>query len=99
MICFGLSFTGLHFTTTDNQVSQRSVDYLVKLIDFYGDIGGKTIHNNPDETEPSHEVVRKYFDHIHHGHFQNMDGTLVTSDAIPLEYIQVFGVLKEIKKR
>ncbi len=171
---FGLPFTGLHFTTPDKHVRQRCINYLVKLIDFCGDIGGNTIvwgspnqrgtingitlhdalqyfadglskvadhaqqrdieiliepistrdtdivntladaveivekinhpaissmfdfHNTLDETEQSHELVRKYFDHIHHVHFQNMDGGLVTSDTIPREYIQVFEVLKDL---
>jgi D-psicose/D-tagatose/L-ribulose 3-epimerase len=164
---------GLHFTTPDNNVRQRSVEYLVKLIDFCGDMGGEVMifgspnqrgttqgatvqealniyidglaqvadhaqqrgvmilveplpgsatdvvntmseamyvvnkighpaistmfdfHNTLDESEPLHELVRKYYDNIEHVHFQNMDGTLVTTDAIPQKFIPVFEVLKE----
>jgi len=32
---------GLHFTTPDDQLRQKSVDYLGKLIDFCGDLGGE----------------------------------------------------------
>ena len=165
---------GLHFTTPDNQVRQRTVNYLVELIDFCADMGGEPMifgspnqrsttggatqqeavdyfvdglaqvadhaqqrnvkilveplgseqtdvvntlaealevvnrvdhpaissmfdfHNTPDETLPLHELVQKYFDHIHHVHFQNMDGTLVTADDIPQEFIPVFEVLNEL---
>jgi sugar phosphate isomerase/epimerase len=47
IVCPGLHWLfvpppqGLHFTTPDNQLRQRSVDYLVKLIDFCGDLGGE----------------------------------------------------------
>jgi sugar phosphate isomerase/epimerase len=34
---------GLHFTTPDNQLRQKSVDYLVKLIEFCGDLGGEVM--------------------------------------------------------
>lgn len=166
--------TGLHFTTPDNQVRQRTVNYLVELIDFCADMGGEPMifgspnqrsttggatqqeavdyfvdglaqvadhaqqrnvkilvealgseqtdvvntlaeamevvnrvdhpaistmfdfHNTPDETEPLDVLVRKYFPHIEHVHFQNMDGTLVTADDIPQEFIPVFEVLKEL---
>ena len=179
IVCAGLHWLfvappkGLHFTTPDNNVRQRSVEYLVKLIDFCGDMGGEVMifgspnqrgttqgatvqealnnyidglaqvadhaqqrgvkilveplpgnatdvvntmseamyvvnkighpaistmfdfHNTLDETEPLHELVRKYYDHIEHIHFQNMDGTLVTADAIPQKFIPVFEVLNE----
>ncbi len=165
---------GLHFTTPDNQVRQRTVNYLVELIDFCGDMGGEAMifgspnqrsttggatrqeavdyfvdglarvadhaqqrnvkilvealgseqtdvvntlaeamevvnrvdhpaistmfdfHNTPDETEPLEVLVRKYFPHIEHVHFQNMDGTLVESDNIPEKFIPVFEELKRL---
>lgn len=34
---------GLHFTTPDNQLRQKSVDYLIKLIEFCGDLGGEVM--------------------------------------------------------
>lgn len=34
---------GLHFTTPDQALRQKSVDYLDKLIDFCGDLGGKVM--------------------------------------------------------
>lgn len=165
---------GLHFTTPDNNVRQRSVNYLSELIDFCGDMGGEVLvfgspnqrgttlgasvdealnyfidglaqvadhaqqrnvkilleplpgsstdvvntsseamdivnkidhpaistmfdfHNTTDETEPLEVIVRKYYNHIDHIHFQNMDGTVVLHDAIPQKYIPVFKVLKEL---
>jgi D-psicose/D-tagatose/L-ribulose 3-epimerase len=179
IVCSGLHWLfvappeGLHFTTPDNTVRQRSVDYLVKLIDFCGDMGGEFMifgsprqrgstggatvqealdnyvdglarvadhaqqrnvkilveplpsqdtdvvntmseamvvvnrighpaistmfdfHNTLDETKPLDELVRQYYDNIEYVHFQNMDGTLVTADAIPQNFIPVFEVLKE----
>ena len=53
-------------------------------------------HNTLDETEPMEDLVRKYFDNIEHVHFQNMDGTVVTTDAIPQKFIPVFEALKEL---
>lgn len=181
IVCAGLHWlfvappAGLHFTTPDDKVRGRSVDYLVKLIDFCGDMGGEAMifgsprqrnttggatreeavnyfvdglarvadhaqqrnvkvlvealgseqtnvvntlaeavevvnrvghpaissmfdfHNTPDETEPLHELIRKYYDYIEHVHVQNMDGTLITTDEIPPEYIPAFEVLKEKK--
>ena len=47
IVCPGLHWLfvappkGLHFTTPDDQLRQRSVDYLAKLIDFCGDLGGE----------------------------------------------------------
>ncbi len=167
--------TGLHFTTPDNQQRQKTVDYLVALIDFCGDLGGPVMifgsprqrstvegisvedarnnfadglaqvadhaaqrnvkilvealskdqtdvvntledaveivnkvnhpairsmfdfHNTADETEPLHELVRNYYPYIEHVHVQNMDGTLITTDAIPENYIPAFEVLKELE--
>jgi sugar phosphate isomerase/epimerase len=164
----------LHFTTPDDQLRQRSVDYLDSLIDFCGDLGGKVMifgspnqrsttqgltvqeamdyfadglaqvadhaqkrnvkilvepltkdqtnvintlgeamkvvnkvnhpaistmfdfHNTADETEPMDELIRKYYNHIHHIHFQDMDGTLMSPDEIPQQFIRVFQVLKNL---
>jgi sugar phosphate isomerase/epimerase len=47
IVCAGLHWLfvpppqGLHFTTPDGQVRQKSIDYLNKLIDFCGDLGGE----------------------------------------------------------
>lgn len=165
---------GLHFTTPDDQLRKRSVDYLDSLIDFCGDLGGEVMifgspgqrstteglsvqeamdyfadglsrvadhaqergvkilveplssdqtdvvntladamkivnqvnhpaiatmfdfHNTPDETEPFDVLVRKYADHIHHVHFQAMDGTLMSPADLTPEYLRVFEVLKEL---
>jgi sugar phosphate isomerase/epimerase len=178
--CIGLHWLlspppkGLHFTTPDDQLRQRSVDYLDALVDFCGDLGGKVMifgspsqrsttngatveeamnyfaeglarvadharerdvkilvepltsnqtdvvntmsdamkivnkvdhpaistmfdfHNTADETEPMHELVRKYYDQIDHIQFQDMDGTLMSTDEITEEYVQVFQVLNEL---
>ena len=180
IVCAGLHWLfvapphGLHFTTPDNELRKRSVDYLVKLIDFCGDLDGEIMvfgspnqrgtsqglsiqeatnyfidglaqvadhakdrnvkilieplptnstdvvntfaeamtmvhkidhpaiatmfdfHNTLDETEPLPQLIRKYYPYIHHVHVQNMDGTLITSDAIPQDFIPVFEVLKEL---
>lgn len=49
IVCAGLHWlfvappAGLHFTTPDTTLRQKSVDYLNKLIDFCGDMGGKAM--------------------------------------------------------
>jgi len=178
--CLGLHWLlspppkGLHFTTPEDRLRQRSVDYLDALVDFCGDLGGKVMifgspgqrsttqgltveeamnyfadglaqvadharerevkilveplssdqtdvvntlddamkivnqvdhpaistmfdfHNTVDETEPMHELIRKYYDHIHHIQFQDMDGTLMNTNEITPEFVKVFEVLKKL---
>ncbi len=49
IVCAGLHWlfvappAGLHFTTPDAALRQKSVDYLDKLIDFCGDMGGESM--------------------------------------------------------
>jgi D-psicose/D-tagatose/L-ribulose 3-epimerase len=49
IVCAGLHWLfvpppqGLHFTTPDQSLRQRSVDYLDRLIDFCGDMGGEVM--------------------------------------------------------
>lgn len=53
-------------------------------------------HNTPDETEPFHVLIEKYFDHIGHVHVQEMDGTyLGTGDAVN-SYVKAFQTLKDL---
>ncbi len=178
--CIGLHWLlspppeGLHFTTPDDALRQRSVDYLDKLIDFCGDLGGKVMifgspnqrstvegvtveeamdyfadglvgvadhaaerdvkilvepltkdqtdvvntleeamtvvnkvdhpaistmfdfHNTADETKPMHELIRDYYDHIHHIQFQDMDGSLMSPDEITPEFVRAFEELQRL---
>lgn len=42
--------TGLHLTAPDESVRRRSADYLKKLVDFCGDLGGKVmVHGSPKQ--------------------------------------------------
>ncbi len=49
IVCAGLHWLfvpppqGLHFTTSDESLRQRSVNYLDKLVDFCGDMGGEVM--------------------------------------------------------
>jgi D-psicose/D-tagatose/L-ribulose 3-epimerase len=56
---------GLHITTPDNSVRQKTVDYLDKLIDFCGDLGGPCmVFGSPDQRSTmgiSVEEAKKYF--------------------------------------
>jgi D-psicose/D-tagatose/L-ribulose 3-epimerase len=166
---------GLHFTTLDDQIRNKSIDYLNKLIDFCGDLNGEVMvfgspaqrgttsglsikestnyfadglakvadhakerdvkilieplsknqtevvntvkeavevvkkinhpaissmfdfHNTLDETEPKTELIEKYYEYIHHIHVQNMNGSVVMHDDIPVELISVIKKLKELK--
>ena len=54
-------------------------------------------HNSVDETEPFSDLIQKYYRYIHHVHVQNMDGSLIMSDKIPQEYVQIFELLKKLK--
>ncbi len=180
IVCAGLHWLfvappeGLHFTTPDEQLRLRSIDYLKRLIDFCADMEGEIMvfgspnqrgsidgltaqeatenykdglakvadhaqsrkvkilieplpkkdtdvintlaeamrivnelnhpaistmfdfHNSIDETEPFDVLVKKYYDNIDHVHVQNMDGTVITKDSIPDEFIAVFKLLKEM---
>jgi sugar phosphate isomerase/epimerase len=163
---------GLHFTTPDAAVRQRSIAYLDELIDFCSDLGGPymifgspkqrntvgtsieeakkyfaeglarvadhaeergvkiliealgkrttdvvntlaealalakqinhpAIHimfdfnNTVDETEPYDVLLRKYFNHIHHVHVQEIGGKhLGTGNAVN-DYVKAFQTLKD----
>lgn len=165
---------GLHFTSSKDKIRNKSVDYLFKLIDFCGDMGGKIMvfgspgqrgtshgisiqeainyfavglskvadhakdrdvqilieplpknstdvvntleeaikivdkinhpsissmfdfHNTLDETDAMPVLIRKYYKHINHVHVQNMDGTLISSDNIPEDFIPVFKALRDL---
>jgi sugar phosphate isomerase/epimerase len=56
---------GLHFTTPDTAVRQKTVDYLDKLIDFCGDLGGPCmVFGSPDQRGTMGipiEEAKKYF--------------------------------------
>ncbi|NLO03571.1 MAG: sugar phosphate isomerase/epimerase [Bacteroidales bacterium] len=180
IVCAGLHwlFTppphGLHFTTSNKELRQKSINYLDQLIDFCGDLGGEVMvfgspgqrgttggvtvreatdyfadglaqvadhakdrkvtilieslplsstdvvntleeaveivnkighpsissmfdfHNTLDETEPWTDLIKKYYDNIKHIHVQNMDGTLIRTDAIPGDFIPVFQTLRDL---
>lgn len=165
---------GLHFTTPDASVRNRTVNYLDSLIDFCGDLGGSVMifgspnqrsttggatvedaqkyfaeglasvadharergvkilveplssdqtdvvnttaeameivnavdhpaiqtmfdfHNTPDETEPFHVLIEKYFDYIHHVHVQEMDGTYLGTGNAVNDYVKAFQTLKDL---
>jgi sugar phosphate isomerase/epimerase len=53
-------------------------------------------HNTLDETEPWTDLIKKYYDNIKHIHVQNMDGTLIRTDAIPGDFIPVFQTLRDL---
>jgi sugar phosphate isomerase/epimerase len=63
IVCPGLHWLfvpppqGLHFTTPDDQLRQKSVDYLVKLIDFCGDLGGEImVFGSPSQRATSRGI-------------------------------------------
>ena len=71
LVCAGLHWllapppAGLHFTTPDEAVRAKSVDYLNELIDFCGDLGGKAlIFGSPKQRNTvgiSIDEAKKYF--------------------------------------
>lgn len=164
---------GLHFTTPDDVVRNKTVAYFHRLIDFCGDLGGRYMifgspkqrnaigisideakknfaeglaevadhaqergvkiliellgeaatnvvntmaealelakqvdhpavqimfdfHNATDETEPFDVLLRKYFDHIHHIHVQEMDGKHLGTGTAVQDYVKAFQTLKDL---
>jgi D-psicose/D-tagatose/L-ribulose 3-epimerase len=53
-------------------------------------------HNTLDEIIPWTDLIKKYYDNIRHIHVQNMDGTLIRTDAIPENYLPVFQTLRDL---
>lgn len=165
---------GLHFTTPDPAVRQKTTAYLHQLIDFCGDISGPYMifgspkqrstmgipvgqakkhfaeglaevaghaqergvrilieplgkgatdvvntlaqafelakrvdhaaikimfdfHNTTDETEPFDVLLKKYFEHIHHVHVQEMDGKHLGTGMAVDDYVKAFQLLKDLK--
>jgi len=53
-------------------------------------------HNTPDETEPFHVLIQKYFKYIQHVHVQEMDGRYLGTGNAVNEYVQAFQTLKDL---
>ncbi len=165
---------GLHFTSPNDKIRKKTVNYLSELIDFCSDLGGKIMvfgspgqrstshgisvqeaedyftdgllkvadhakernvqilieplsktstdvintleeaikivdkihhpsvssmfdfHHTVDETDAMPDLIRKYYKYIHHVHVQNMDGTFISPDNIPKDFLPVFKTLKEL---
>jgi len=165
---------GLHFTTPDAAVRQKTIAYLDKLIDFCGDLDGSCMvfgspkqrstrdasieeakkyfaeglarvadhaqerrvkilveplgksitdvvntlaealelagqvnhpavqimfdfNNTVDETEPFDVLLRKYYNHIHHVHVQEMDGKHLGTGTAVDDYVKAFQTLKDLR--
>jgi len=165
---------GLHFTTSDAVVRQKTIAYLDKLIDFCGDLGGPCMifgspkqrstrgtsieeakkyfaeglarvadhaqerrvkilveplgksvtdvvntlvealelagqvnhpaiqimfdfNNTVDETEPFDVLLRKYYNHIHHVHVQEMGGKHLGTGTAVDDYVKAFQTLKDLR--
>ena len=165
---------GLHFTTPDAAVRQKTIAYLDKLIDFCGDLGGPYMifgspkqrstrdasieeakkyfaeglakvadhaqerrvkilveplgkrttdvvntlaealelagqvnhpavqimfdfNNTVDETEPFDVLLRKYYNHIHHVHVQEMGGKHLGTGTAVDDYVKAFQTLKDLR--
>ncbi len=164
---------GLHFTTPDKNLRLKSIAYLDALIDFCGDLEGKTMifgspkqrntvgisineakkyfaeglaqvaghaedrgvtlliepldtsqtdvvntmaeakelmemvnhpavrmmfdfHNTPNETEPFHVLIEKYFKYIRHVHVQEMDGKHLGKGNAVNDFVHAFQTLKNL---
>ncbi len=179
LVCAGLHWLlappphGLHFTTPDATIRQKSVAYLNALIDFCGDLEGEVMifgspkqrktegisvtdakkyfaeglaavaehaqqrgvkilvehldhtqtdvvntlaeakalvdevnrpaiqmmfdfHNTPDETEPFHVLIEKFYKNIEHVHVQEMDGKYLGTGNAVTDFVQGFQTLKNL---
>jgi len=54
-------------------------------------------HNTGDETEPFDVLLKKYFQHIHHVHVQEMDGKHLGTGTAVRDYVKAFQTLKDLK--
>lgn len=54
-------------------------------------------HNTPDEIDPFHVIIEKYFSHIHHVHVQEMDGKHMGCGNGLNDYGQAFQSLKDLR--
>lgn len=65
---------GLHFTTPDAAIRQKAVDYLHKLIDFTGDLGGRAmIFGSPQQRSTVNVPVAEALKHMADGLAQVAD--------------------------
>lgn len=53
-------------------------------------------HNTVDETESFVEIITKNFEHIHHVHVMEMDGTYLGTGNGETEYLEAFQLLKDL---
>jgi sugar phosphate isomerase/epimerase len=179
LVCAGLHWLlapppkGLHFTTPDETIRQKTVAYLNSLIDFCGDLKGEVMifgspkqrktegiavseakkyfadglvsvaahaqqrgvkilvehldhtqtdvvntlaeakaiidavnhpaiqmmfdfHNTPDESEPFHILIEKFYKNIYHVHVQEMDGKYLGTGNASNAFVQGFQTLKNL---
>lgn len=54
-------------------------------------------HNTDDETEPFDVLLKKYYEHIHHIHVQEMDGKHLGTGTAVNDYVKAFQTLKDLK--
>lgn len=54
-------------------------------------------HNTPDETEPFDVLLKKYYNHIHHVHVQEMDGKHLGTGTAVNDYVKAFQTLKDLR--
>jgi sugar phosphate isomerase/epimerase len=53
-------------------------------------------NNTTDETEPFDVLLRKYFNHIHHVHVQEMGGKHLGTGTAVQDYVKAFQTLKDL---
>ncbi|MDD4756982.1 MAG: sugar phosphate isomerase/epimerase, partial [Prolixibacteraceae bacterium] len=108
IVCAGLHwlFTppphGLHFTTSDKELRQKSINYLDQLIDFCGDLGGEVmVFGSPGQRGTTGGVtVREATDYFADGLAQVADHAkdrkvTILIESLPLSSTDVVNTLEE----
>lgn len=96
---------GLHFTTPDEPLRRKSIDYLDKLIDFCGDLGGKImVFGSPDQRGTTQgfsiqEASNNFSDGLAKvaDHAKDCDVTILV-EPLPLTSTDVVNKLEEAMK-
>lgn len=96
---------GLHFTSPDEIVRNKTIDYLKELIDFCGDLGGKVmVFGSPAQRGTSQGIsIQEATNYFEDGLFRLADhagnrGVQILIEPLPKTNTDVLNTLEEAKR-